>query len=188
MERGYEAASMDEVARRAGVSKPVVYDHFGSKDGLFAACVERTGDALARAVAEAAATTSDPYQQLRVASLAFFEFIAAQHATWGALVDPEHGAGGPFAQHALRIRRRQSDMTAALLGASAEAAGVAVDPIRLGATAQALIGTYEALAIWWRDHPEVAADELTEWFLALIWPGLQVLLAAAGGPPRPAPA
>ena len=45
-ERGYEATSMDDVAAAAEISKPVLYDHFGSKEGLFAACVEQVGDEL----------------------------------------------------------------------------------------------------------------------------------------------
>ena len=46
-ERGYAGASMDELARRAGVTKPVVYELFGSKDGLFGACVDRSIERLA---------------------------------------------------------------------------------------------------------------------------------------------
>ena len=52
-ERGYPGSSMDELARRAGVTKPVVYELFGSKDGLFRACLERSAERLAALVAAA---------------------------------------------------------------------------------------------------------------------------------------
>ncbi|MEA2418363.1 MAG: hypothetical protein QOE60_569, partial [Thermoleophilaceae bacterium] len=52
-ERGYAGASMDELARRAGVTKPVVYELFGSKEGLFGACVDRSIERLAGEIASA---------------------------------------------------------------------------------------------------------------------------------------
>src|SRR6187402_1703509 len=53
-ERGYAKASMDELARRAGVTKPVIYELFGSKEGLFRACLEGLALRLADAIADAA--------------------------------------------------------------------------------------------------------------------------------------
>src|SRR3954463_5006833 len=53
-ERGVAKASMDELARRAGVTKPVIYELFGSKDGLFEACLEGLAVRLAASIAEAA--------------------------------------------------------------------------------------------------------------------------------------
>src|SRR5215212_10680191 len=53
-ERGFAKASMDELARRAGVTKPVIYELFGSKDGLFRACLEGLAMRLAESIAEAA--------------------------------------------------------------------------------------------------------------------------------------
>src|SRR5512132_657322 len=53
-ERGFAKASMDELARRAGVTKPVIYELFGSKDGLFEACLEGLAMRLAESIAEAA--------------------------------------------------------------------------------------------------------------------------------------
>ena len=50
-ERGYQGASMEELARRAGVTKPIVYELFGNKDGLFRACLQRSADQLAELVA-----------------------------------------------------------------------------------------------------------------------------------------
>ena len=50
-DRGYGGTSMEELASRAGVTKPMVYELFGSKDGVFRACVDRAVEQMARSVA-----------------------------------------------------------------------------------------------------------------------------------------
>src|SRR3990170_6889737 len=64
-ERGFAKASMDELARRAGVTKPVIYEQFGSKDGLFRACLEGLALRLADEIAEAARAEEDPEARLK---------------------------------------------------------------------------------------------------------------------------
>ena len=87
-EHGYAGTSMDEVARRAGVTKPVVYDHFRSKEDLLGACVDRVGEALARRVVEAAAVDGGPEARLRSGTRAFFAFVAEQRGLWQACGGP----------------------------------------------------------------------------------------------------
>src|SRR3954451_4582020 len=59
-ERGYAGASMDELCRRAGVTKPIVYDLFESKEGLFRACLARAVDRMADSIAAAVRAETDP--------------------------------------------------------------------------------------------------------------------------------
>src|SRR5919109_5307908 len=86
-ERGFAKASMDELARRAGVTKPVIYELFGSKEGLFRACLEGLALRLAEEIAEAARGADeagpgaseaggapDPEARLRAGGLAFLRF------------------------------------------------------------------------------------------------------------------
>ena len=174
-ERGYDAVSMDELARRAGISKPIVYDHFGSKDGVFNACVERNTRALTERIAAAAMGATCPRDRLYAGSRAFFEFIGEQ-PSWSAMLDPRTNPGAMFEEHAARVRRRQSDFTAAMISIGARELGVEVDPVRVDAVANAMIGAYESLALWWRAHPDRTAAEITDWFVDLIWPGLQAVL------------
>src|SRR5687767_15652165 len=77
-ERGFARASMDELARRAGVTKPVIYELFGSKEGLFEACLEGLALRLAESIADAARGAddagdrgADPAARLRAGGLAF---------------------------------------------------------------------------------------------------------------------
>ncbi len=176
-ERGFQGASMDELARRAGVSKPVIYDHFGSKEELFATCVRRTGEILAELVATAVGEESDPRARLRAGSIAYFRFLKDQLQAWVVLFDDERMRDARFAAEASLIRRRQSDLMMRLM---VETAGTVLDDDgrrRLEAMTLAVAGAYEALSLWWHKHPDVSPEELTEWLLDLIWPGLEQLIS-----------
>ena len=75
VDRGYHAAGMDEIADRAGVSKPVLYQHFSSKLDLYLAVLQQHVDILVSGVRQALRTTTDNRQRLRAAVQAFFDFI-----------------------------------------------------------------------------------------------------------------
>lgn len=182
-ERGFHAASMDELARRAGVSKPVIYDHFGSKEQLFATCVRRTGEMLADRVARAVREESDPRARLRAGSIAYFSFLQEQLQAWTVLFADEDARDARFAAEASRIRRRQSDLMISLM---AETSGTVLGHegrARLEAMTLAIAGAYESLSLWWLEHPEVLPEELADWLLDLIWPGLEQLIAQLAASP-----
>jgi AcrR family transcriptional regulator len=174
-ERGYQGASMDELARRAGVSKPVIYDHFGSKDQLFAACVRRAGEALANQVATAVRQESEPRARLRAGSIAYFRFLHTQLRAWAALFAEETG-DARFAAEASRIRHRQSDLMISLITETSGRTPDREGQARLEAMTLAVAGAYESLSLWWRQHPDVSPEQLTDWLLDLLWPGLEQLM------------
>ena len=179
-ERGFHAASMDELARRAGVSKPVIYDHFGSKEQLFAMCVRRTGKALADRVASAVSEEFDLRARLRAGSIAYFRFLQEQLEAWVVLFADEEVRDARFAAEASRIRRRQSDLMIRLMAESSGTGPGHEGRARLEAMTLAIAGAYESLSLWWHEHPEVPPEELAEWLLDLIWPGLEQLIAQLG--------
>lgn len=173
-EQGFAAASMDELSRRVGVSKPVVYALVGSKEELFRRCVERMSTTLAQRVTAAVASATDPRAQLEAATLAFFRFVAEQPRLWEVLAFDS----GSFSADAAAVRHRQNLLVAGLIDAAAQRGGVRTDPIRASALASAVNGTIEALARWWHDHEDVAPEELTRLAVRLLLPGLEDLLAA----------
>ena len=75
VDRGYHAAGMDEIADRAGVSKPVLYQHFSSKLELYLAVLAEHVEKLVSGVRLALRTTTDNLQRVRAAVNAFFDFI-----------------------------------------------------------------------------------------------------------------
>jgi AcrR family transcriptional regulator len=165
-ERGYAGASMDELCRRAGVTKPVVYELFGSKDGLFRACVEGSAAALAEVITEAVRAAPDAEAKLRAGGLAFLRFAADHRVAWEVLFATGESR---FAGEAELIRRRQATLLRELL---AEGAAPGVDPLQLDAFAHAINGAYEALGHWAAEHPEVPLETLADWLVSLLAPGL----------------
>src|SRR5688572_12019204 len=73
-ERGYEATSVEEIAERAKVSKPIVYEHFGGKEGLYAVIVDREMENVVRRIAGAIESGS-PRERLEGAALAFLTYV-----------------------------------------------------------------------------------------------------------------
>jgi AcrR family transcriptional regulator len=175
-ERGYAGLTMEALAERAGVTKPVVYSIVRSKDDLYRRCFQRAADELAAAVAAGAAPHPDDLgAALHAGNLAFFHFIDSHARAFAMLVSD--GAGGPHANHVERIRARQATLLVQMLSRRAAAAGQRVDQQRLELAVHAINGAAEALAHWWRAHPEVAAEQLAERLTELLAPGLRGLLA-----------
>ena len=173
-ERGYSGASMDELARRVGVSKPVVYDLVGSKEELFRTLMLRTADELAERVAGSVRAEDDPLERLRAGATAWFRFVGEHRATWAAFLA---GADLPLGDEVRAIRRRQADLVAALLAESAGEMGVAVAPALIDAAAHMLNGGFEALGAWSADHPDVSPEQLADLCARAIYPGLIALLS-----------
>lgn len=177
-ERGFTAASMDELARRAGVSKPVIYDLVGSKDTVFRTCMDRVAEDLASRVVAAVRVEVDPRRQLVAGAEAWFVFIAEHRPLWTALL-----AGGdtPLGAEAAEIRRRQSCVIAGLLSEDAAAAGVEPPPILIDAVAHLVMGAFESIGRWSADHPELVPSQLGELCAAVLFPGLIGLITDEPG-------
>jgi AcrR family transcriptional regulator len=163
-ERGFAKASMDELARRAGVTKPVIYELFGSKDGLFRACLEVLALRLASQIAEAVRAEADPEARLRAGGLAFLRFAAENRVAYELLYE------GRFSDAAVSVRRRQA---ALILELMREIAPQDVDPRELEVAANAVNSAYEGVAHWMWDHPDVPTEQLADWTVGLLLPGLR---------------
>jgi AcrR family transcriptional regulator len=164
-ERGYAGASMDELARRAGVTKPVVYELFGSKDGLFAACVDRSIERLAADIATAVRAQDDPEERLRAGGLAFIRFAAANRVAWDLM-----SMGGSFEQKARAVRSSQAELIRELM---AEMTRDDVDQRELEVAAHAVNAAYEGVAHWMWAHPDVPIEQIADGIADLLIPGLR---------------
>ena len=169
-ERGFAKASMDELARRAGVTKPVIYELFGSKEGLFRACLEGLALRLAEEIAEAARAADrageapDPEARLRAGGLAFLRFASENRVAYELLYE------GRFSDAAVNVRRRQA---ALILELMRELAPDDVDPRELEVAAHAVNSAYEGVAHWMWEHPESDVEQLADWTVELLLPGLR---------------
>ena len=86
-ERGYQGTSMDDVAAEVGVSKPLIYQYYGSKDGLFLACLARLRAQLLETVADAVMAARDPEEALYAGFVAWFQFLDDHPQAWSVLID-----------------------------------------------------------------------------------------------------
>ncbi len=163
-ERGFAKASMDELARRAGVTKPVIYELFGSKDGLFRACLEGGALRLAEAIAEAARAREALEARLRAGGLAFLRFARENRVVYELLYE------GRFSDATAAVRRRQA---ALILELMREMAPEGVDSRELEVAANAVNAAYEGVAHWMWDHPDAPVEQLADWTVELLLPGLR---------------
>jgi AcrR family transcriptional regulator len=163
-ERGFAKASMDELARRAGVTKPVIYELFGSKEGLFRACLEGLALRLAQQIADAARAEQNPEARLRAGGLAFLRFASDNRVAYELLYE------GRFSDAAVSVRKRQA---ALILELMREMAPAGVDPRELELAAHAVNSAYEGVAHWMWDHPDVPLERLADWTVELLLPGLR---------------
>ena len=169
-ERGYQAASMDVVAERVGVTKPVLYAHFGSKEGLLLACIARARAELLEVTTTAAASAHGPEEMLRRGTFAFFEYLERREPAWTLLYSESTVAGEALEG----IRAQQTDFIAALLATQAPDA----DPQRLAGWAQVIVGACERLALWRGSEQTVTSEQATEYLMDLVWTGLSAVGSA----------
>lgn len=167
-EQGYRATSMDEIAERCGVSKPMLYEYFGSKDGLLLACVSRSRTELYDATAAAMAEAATPEEVLRRGMHAYFEFMDSRSPSFAMLLQEPMVLPSATTEAIEATRRQQSDLIAPILAAFAPEA-----PARtVEAYAEIIIGACERLALWRVHHPDVTADEAARHMIDFSWNGL----------------
>ncbi|HWF54206.1 MAG TPA: TetR/AcrR family transcriptional regulator [Solirubrobacteraceae bacterium] len=166
---GYEAISIEDVARQAGITRPVVYDHFGSKEGLYLACVRRARNEFERSLVQAVADDPDPQERLLRGADAFFAILERDPRRWAILFGVQAPLQGDFGAALTELRRVTVARIAELLAGFAHD----VDPQRLDAYAHAVSGAGEQLGRWWLAHPEVPRAQVSAYLRDFAWQGLR---------------
>jgi AcrR family transcriptional regulator len=170
-QRGIQATTMDEIAEHVGVTKPLIYDYFGSKEGLLAATIERARRQLMGALIDSWETEPEAHVRDRVAGVvnAFFAFIDAHEAAF-ALLRTEGALIGEASESVERIRQQTAKAFAE--GLRTISPFGEVPATRVTAMAEILIGGCERLAVWRSAHPGMTAREATDLVVTTIWDGL----------------
>jgi AcrR family transcriptional regulator len=186
--RGFHAASVDAIAEGAGISKPMVYAYFGSKEGLYRACMDQARIRLYESLRAAADAGAAPDDQLWRGILAFFEFVQEQSDSWAILLGEATSGAGPFATEGAEVRRQIAEVVGDLLRRAAEEEGVDAAGLELTEPmARALIGAGESLAAWWREHPEQTREAVALLLMNFAWVGLGDLVRQRRWGPGPVP-
>jgi AcrR family transcriptional regulator len=181
-EHGYAGASIDEIARRSGVSAPVVYDHFASKLALFTRLLERTRDELlAMWVRELAGQGEQPTDvRMRRAFDAWARYVDANRfAARKYFLEATGDPGARAAHRAITAQGRAA--LAAILADEPNAERIAGgDADGLEMAAETIRAGLAGLAIWWDEHPHVPRERIVETAMNALWTGLERLQADAG--------
>jgi len=174
--RGYQAASMDEIAAEVGVTKPMLYSYFGSKEGLYLACVQRAGEMLAQRLRDVA--EGGPAERLEAGVRAFFAFVDERRSGWTVLYREASAGGGAVAERIASLRSAVATTVSQLvaeMAASNPNAELEHEPI-----AHALVGAGESLANWWLDHPQEPIELMSARLMSFAWLGLDRLAQGEG--------
>ena len=158
--RGHSAASMAEIARHVGVTKPMLYTYFGSKDGLYVACVDHIGPRLLGAIDQAMAASPPEGELPHTVLAALFQALEDQRHAWFVLYDRTLQADSePW--HAARRHREAIDELAASGTAALLREQGNHDTLDADALKHVWTGTVSALIGWWVSHPELSAQDMT---------------------------
>jgi AcrR family transcriptional regulator len=172
--QGYQGTSIEDIARTAGVTRPVVYDHFGSKEGIYLACVRRARAELERLINEAAGGKDDAGAALWGGINAYFEFVERHGRAWDVLFGQGSAVAGPAAEEVMRQRFATVHGIAELL--TPFVSGPDADTEAIEALAHALSGSGEQLAKWWRHNPHLSREQVAGYHMAFAWLGLQQVI------------
>jgi AcrR family transcriptional regulator len=184
-ERGFDGTSVEEVALRAGVSKPVVYEHFGGKEGLYAVVVEREVQRLLASFT-AALTGDDPRTLLEQATLALLTYVEDDRDGFRLLVrEPPVAGSSGYATIISDVAQRVEHV----LDREFAARGYRTTLAAL--YSQALVGMVALTGQWWLEARQHARDDVAAHLVNLAWNGLSsleqepslVLRRAAGADP-----
>ncbi|MEE6309946.1 TetR/AcrR family transcriptional regulator [Plantactinospora veratri] len=184
--RGFHAASMDEIADGAGISKPMVYAYLGSKEELFTACLHREGTRLVEAIVGAVVPDLSFEERLWRGLRAFFRFVGAHRDGWAVLYRQARGER-PFASEVAVMRSRIIEVVAGMLARGLAADGREVREPELEVMAYALVGASESVADWLADHPDADPDAMAGRMMDFVWTGAGNLLAGRSWRPPSAP-
>ena len=177
-DRGYHSSSIDDIARAAGISKALIYEHFTSKQALHADLIEAQASELYRRIADAvAAVETDGGARLKAGLEAYLEFVEERRDAWRVLfretVDPE--AAAALDRVSAQITALVATLIAQDPGATPrdEAHPEADRGIQL--LAEMLVGAIQSVANWWDDHKDVRRERVLEVAMEFVWFGLERL-------------
>jgi AcrR family transcriptional regulator len=177
--RGYDATSIEDIARAAGVTRPIVYEHFGSREGVLLACVERARAEYERALAEAVRTagSTDPAVLVERGSTVFFSLLERNPRRWALLFCSTTALSGELADRLTDLRFATVELIAGLVRAYAPQ----TDEERLDAFAHALSGAAMQVGRWWLRHPEAPRERIITYYRDFIVRGLGALTDDGAG-------
>jgi len=166
--QGYHAAAMDEIAERAGVSKPVLYQHFPGKLELYLALLDESADELVGIVREALSSTTDNKQRVPATFQAFFDFVSSSGEAFRLVFESDLSNEPAVRERLDHTMRDCAEMISQFIR---EDAGLRDDEARL--LGMALVGMAQVSSRYWLSTDKAIPKDAAEQLLArLAWRGI----------------
>jgi AcrR family transcriptional regulator len=167
-DKGFEGTTVEEIASKAGVSKPMVYEHFGGKEGLYAVVVDREIASLLDSITRALTSGAGSRETLEHAALALLDYIEGSTDGFRILVrDSTPGQStGSFASLISDVASQVEHILAA------EFKRRKLDPKAAPLYAQMLVGMVALTGQWWLDSPKMKKADVAAHLVNLAWNGL----------------
>lgn len=162
--RGFDGASLEEIAENAGVSRPILYSHFGDKQGLFQAVLEVEVVRIQTSVREAIIAPGEPRDRLERGLRAFFDFVQ-EHPDGHAVLTQHVTESG--------LDAMLTDLTDDIRKVIAHVMkSLGHDETAAPLFSAALIGIGSHVGRWWLRNPEMSVEDVTRYATMLVWNGL----------------
>ncbi|PHP53653.1 TetR/AcrR family transcriptional regulator [Actinomyces ruminis] len=168
-EKGFEATSIEEIANRAKVSKPVVYEHFGGKEGLYAVIVDRELTAISTTITQALKSSSSASVIVERAALALLTYIEESSDGFRILSATNTHSSDTYSTLLADVAIQVSGLLAKQFSTHG------LDPRTAPLYAQMLVGIVAMPAQWWLDNPAMSKEEVAAHMVNLAWNGLRAM-------------
>lgn len=175
-ERGYAGTSLDEVARRAGVTKPIIYRHFGSKKELHLALLARHRDELIGGYAGGLVGEGGLEQRMRATIDSWFRYVEEHPYAWRMLF--RDTTGDPEIQEF--HRGMQATARAATRGLLEGELRLGLQRRLLDPLAEMIRAATVGVALWWAENPELERDDVVSLVMETIWRGIAPAVESSG--------
>lgn len=182
-EKGFDGASVEEIAHRANVSKPVVYEHFGGKEGIYAVVVDREMQSLLSRMTSALSDEAAPRLLLERAAHALLDYVNSSADGFRIMVrdSPVPASTGTFSSLLNDIASQVEHILAVQFAARG------YDRKLAALYSQALVGMVAFTGQWWLEARKPKKDEVVAHLVNLAWNGLSHLEEKPALQERPAP-
>lgn len=165
--QGYAATNLAVIAQRAGISKPLIYNYFTSKEGLFTACLDRAGAVLADEIERISREDIAGIERGMKTLDGIFRILEPQPHFWQLFFDGSAPTTGPSAESTThykdRITKLAEEGVTELMALSGNS-----EPLDISAMTAVWMSMVDALVNWWLDHPDQTADEMMQRCLRLL--------------------
>lgn len=175
--RGYDRASMREIAREAGVTTPVLYDHYASKGALYAATVEMQANLLVSQWVSSDPTSMSPQALFELSTEAFFRAVGSSAITWRLLFEDR-----PSAPEAVAVNNEVQAFATEAVAAALRQLPTIDNPLLVDterayyALAEAVKGAGHAVLGWWKSNQDVPIEQVIALTNRVLWNGLDSMI------------